>query len=132
MRGRGLRLLVGLTTLAGVDRRPGQLVGFGFVHAELARRISAAPAARWCYALVHPDGTPVQVGLIRRRPTRPWADGPIPDYQQLEVWLQLTLTDTPRRASVLAVCWFSRWVGLTGLRGSAHRWSGGPTEPAAQ
>ena len=90
VRGRGLRLLVGLATIAGLDRRPGQLLGFGFVHAELARRMSAAAAARWFYALVQPDGAPIQVGLIRHRPTRPWAEGHIPDYRHLEVWLHLT------------------------------------------
>jgi hypothetical protein len=90
VRGRGLRLMVGLGTLAGVDRRPGELLGFGFVHAELARRISAANSASWHYALVEPDGTPIAVGPIRRRPTQPWAEGPIPDHRHLEVWLQVT------------------------------------------
>lgn len=126
VRGRGLRLLVGLTTLAGVDRRPGQLVGFGFVHAELARRISAAPAARWCYALVHPDGTPIQVGLIRRRPTRPWADGPIPDYQQLEVWLQLTPDELTQLVDTPPDGWQSLIHGLA-KRITAARRCGAPT-----
>jgi hypothetical protein len=91
-----MRLLAGLATIAGLDRRPGQLLGFGFVHAELARRISATPTARWYYALVQPDGTPIQVGLIRRRPTRAWAEGHIPDYRNLEVWLQLTPDELAR------------------------------------
>jgi hypothetical protein len=96
MRGRGMRLLVGLGTLAGADRRPGELLGFGFVHAELARRISAATAASWFYALVEPDGTPIAVGPVRGRPTRPWVEGDIPDCRHLEVWLQVTRDELAR------------------------------------
>jgi hypothetical protein len=96
VRGRGVRLMVGLGTIAAADRRPGELLGFGFVHAELARRISAANSASWHYALVEPDGTPIAIGPILRRPTQPWAEGSIPDYRHLEVWLQVTPDELAR------------------------------------
>lgn len=72
------------------------MLGFGFLHAELARRVSASPTACWYYALVQPDGTPIQVGPIRHRPTGAWVDGTIPDYRHLEVWLQLTPDELTR------------------------------------
>ncbi len=90
VRGKGLRLLTGLGSIAGRDRRPGHLLGHGHLHAELARRISAAPHACWWYVLIEPDGTPLDVGPIRRRPTKPWYDGPTPGYRHVHVWLQLT------------------------------------------
>jgi hypothetical protein len=89
--GRGLRLLVGLGTVAGVDRRPGELLGSGYLHAELARRVAAAPHVSWYLALVNPDGTPIDIMPIRRRSTRGWYDGLAPSYRsQVEVWLQAT------------------------------------------
>ncbi len=89
-KGRGLRLLAGLPTIAGLDRRPGELLGWGFLHAELARHLSATPGASWWYALVEPDGTPLDVGAIRKRPTQSWTDDPNPIRANLEVWLHLT------------------------------------------
>jgi len=61
--------------------------------ADLARRVSAAPHAAWFYALVRPDGTPINVGPIRRRPTVSWHCGGTPTYDKVEVWLLLTLDD---------------------------------------
>jgi hypothetical protein len=87
---KGLCLSIGLGTVAGVDRRPGELIGRGMLHAELARRITAAPGASWCYVLTEPDGTPLHVGPIRRRPTQPWSDRPAVGYRNVEVWLQFT------------------------------------------
>ena len=43
--------------------------------------------------LTRPDGTPIQVGLIRRRPTQPWSHGESAGFRVLEVWLQLTPDD---------------------------------------
>src|SRR5690606_36268808 len=90
VRGKGLRLLTGLGTIAGVDRRASQLLGWGTVHAELARTVSSTSHASWWYVLVQPDGTPLDVGPIRRRPTQRWATGPTPNYRDVEVWLQVT------------------------------------------
>ena len=90
--GRGLRLSVGLTTIAGLDRRPGELLGVGLLHAELARRVAAAPGASWRYVITTPEGTPLDVGPIRRRPTTTttWYHGPRPTYRNVEVWLHAT------------------------------------------
>ncbi len=83
----GLRLLVRLATIAGADQRPGELIGWGPVHAELARTIAATPGASWWYVLT--DGaTPLAIGQVRARPAgvlrRRCGDrGP-------EVWLQVT------------------------------------------
>ena len=98
MRGRGLRLLTGLGTIAGLDRHTSQLLGWGPLHAELARTISSTPHASWWYVLVEADGTPLDVGPIRRRPRRPWAPGPAPHYRDVdvEIWLQVTRDDLAR------------------------------------
>jgi hypothetical protein len=88
-----LRLLAGLGTIAGLDRRPAELLGHGFVHAELARRVAAAPHAGWYFALTQPDGTPIDVGPIRRRPTLACADPPTVGASGVQVWLQLTAAE---------------------------------------
>jgi Domain of unknown function (DUF222) len=87
-RSSGLRLLVRLATLAGADQRPGDLIGSGPVHAELARAIASAPGASWWYVLKNPNGAPLAVGQVRSRP-----DDPVPGgrgYPGLQVWLQVT------------------------------------------
>ena len=84
----GLRLLVRLATLAGADRRPGDLIGSGPVHTELARAMAAAPGACWWFVLTGTDGAPLAIGKVRSRP-----DGPGPNgrsYPGLHVWLQVT------------------------------------------
>ena len=90
---RGLRLWVGLGTIAGRDRRPGELLGWSLLHAELARQVTAAPGASWWYVLTDESGQPSHVGPIRRRPTRPWWDGPATPGHNVEVWLQATATE---------------------------------------
>jgi Domain of unknown function (DUF222)/HNH endonuclease len=84
----GLRLLVGLGTLVGVDARPGELAGWGPVHAELARAIAGAPGASWWYVVTGTDGLPLAIGQVRRRPepTGELAHG-CPGAQ---VWLQVS------------------------------------------
>src|SRR5690606_1820640 len=73
---RGLRLWVGLGTIAGRDRRPAELLGWSLLHAELARPLTAAPGASWWYVLCDESGQPSHVGPIRRRPHQRWWDGP--------------------------------------------------------
>jgi hypothetical protein len=90
---RGLRLWVGLGTVAGRDRRAGELLGWSLVHAELARRIAAAPGASWWYVLGDDNEQPVQVGPIRRRPQRRWWDGEAAPCRGVEVWLQVTAAE---------------------------------------
>ncbi|MCI0686157.1 MAG: 13E12 repeat family protein, partial [Sporichthyaceae bacterium] len=74
-RGSGLRLLVRLATLAEADQRPGDLVGSGPVHAELARAMANTPGASWWYALTNPAGAPLAIGSVRSRPRGPAPGG---------------------------------------------------------
>lgn len=90
VRGRGMRLVADLGTIAGRNQSPALLLGLGAVTAEVARQVSAAPAAVWRYVLVTPDCTPLDVGVIRARPTQPWSAGAVPDHYGVEVWLQVT------------------------------------------
>ncbi len=83
----GLRLLVRLATLTGPDRRPGDLLGSGPVHAELARAMAAAPGACWWYVLTGDDGSPLAIGPVRSRPHGPTPGGR--SYRGLQVWLQV-------------------------------------------
>jgi hypothetical protein len=120
VRGRGLRLLVGLGTIAGLDRGSGDLLGCGPVHAELARRIAAAPRASWFYVLVDPDGTPLDVGPIRSRPTRPVIDDPPPGYRRVEIWLHLTRDQLTHLVNQPPLGWHRLMAGL------AHRIANSP------
>jgi hypothetical protein len=43
--------------------------------------------------LIEDDGTPLDLGSIRRRPTRAWSSGRTLNYRNCEVWLQLTRAD---------------------------------------
>jgi hypothetical protein len=83
----GLRLLVGLATLAWADARPGELIGQGPVHAELARSIAAAAGASWWYVVTGELGTPLAIGRVRSRPER--AGSPGRGQPGAQVWLQV-------------------------------------------
>ncbi len=89
-RGKGLRLLAGLATIAGCDERPAELLGFGHLLAPIARRLAASPHACWYYALTDTTGNPLAIGLLRRRPTTAYADRPTPGAGRVEAWLRLT------------------------------------------
>ena len=81
------RLLVRLATLTGADRRPGDLIGSGPAHAELARAMAAAPGTCWWYVLTGDDGAPLAIGPVRSRPHGPTPGGR--SYRGLQVWLQV-------------------------------------------
>ncbi len=83
----GLRLLVRLATLAGADQRPADVIGWGAVHAALARTMAAAPGASWWSVLTDPGGAPLAVGPVRSRPHGRAAGGR--GYPGLQVWLQV-------------------------------------------
>ncbi|MFO7549260.1 MAG: DUF222 domain-containing protein [Acidimicrobiia bacterium] len=60
---------VDLATLAELAEHPGDLAGFGPVVADIARRAARA-ADRWQYTVTDPDdGSVIDTGLTRRRPT---------------------------------------------------------------
>jgi hypothetical protein len=126
---RGLRLWVGLGTVAGRDRRPAELLGWGLVHAELARQIAAAPTAAWWYVLVDRRGRPLHVAPVRRRPTQPWWDGQPSDIDGVQVWLQLTAAELAELAAHPPPGW-ARIIGDIHHR-VTHAPSGPPTgDPA--
>ncbi len=63
----GLRLLAGLLTVMGADQRPGEMLGWGPVHAELVGDLARSLPSWWC-VLTGADGAPRAVVPIRRRP----------------------------------------------------------------
>jgi len=81
-----------LGTLAGWDRRPGELLGWGPVHAELARAIAAADTCTWWCVRTGPDGTPQAIVPLRTRPAHTTA----PPRERTaigvwgEIWIQVT------------------------------------------
>ncbi|MGH3972010.1 MAG: HNH endonuclease signature motif containing protein [Pseudonocardiaceae bacterium] len=67
--GVGVEVRVGLSTLLGRDRHPGEIPGWGPVPAEVARTVVAAQrAAEWRFALTDPAGQLLLAGITRRRP----------------------------------------------------------------
>ncbi|HEU0089226.1 MAG TPA: HNH endonuclease signature motif containing protein [Pseudonocardiaceae bacterium] len=63
----GVELRVGLCTLLGLDRHPGEIPGWGAVTAETARGLAAAQhRAEWRYAITDSDGRLVLGGITRR------------------------------------------------------------------
>ncbi len=68
----GVELRVGLSTLLGRDRHPGEIPGWGPVTAGTARTIVAAQrTGEWRYAITDPEGRLILAGISRRRPTTP-------------------------------------------------------------
>ncbi|MGH3996365.1 MAG: DUF222 domain-containing protein, partial [Pseudonocardiaceae bacterium] len=66
----GVEVRVGLSTLLGRDRHPGEIPGWGPVTAETARALAAAQhTAQWRYAITDPEGRLILAGITRRRPT---------------------------------------------------------------
>ncbi|MGQ0775288.1 MAG: DUF222 domain-containing protein [Pseudonocardiales bacterium] len=73
----GVELRVGLSTLLGLDRHPGEIPGWGAVTAETARALATIQRrAEWRYAITDPDGRLILGGITRRRPSAPESNGP--------------------------------------------------------
>ncbi|MBC3192577.1 DUF222 domain-containing protein [Pseudonocardia sp. C8] len=69
-RGVGVEVRVPLSTLLGLDQRPGEIPGWGPIPADAARRIVARQhRAQWRWVIVDTDGHLLAEGLTRRRPT---------------------------------------------------------------
>ena len=61
---------VDMTTLAGIDDKPGEIPGWGPVIADVARRIvDEQPDSEWRIVTTDDNGHPVGVVTTRRRPT---------------------------------------------------------------
>ncbi len=68
-------LTVALTTLLGLDDRPGELVGHGFVSAPVARAMATAAGSVWRRLVLDPvDGTALELSTGRYRPTLAMAE----------------------------------------------------------
>jgi hypothetical protein len=69
-RGRGgIELRVQLSTLLRADQHPGEIAGWGPVHAELARTlIPLMLRAEWRFAIVDEHGQPACAGITQARP----------------------------------------------------------------
>ncbi|MEP6629064.1 MAG: DUF222 domain-containing protein [Lapillicoccus sp.] len=68
-------LTVALTTLLGLDDRPGELVGHGFVSAAVARAMATAAGSVWRRLVLDPvDGTALELSTGRYRPTPAMAE----------------------------------------------------------
>lgn len=70
-RGRGgVELRVRLSTLLGLDRCPGEIAGWGPVHADLARDMALGlQPGQWRFAIVDEHGRLLTPGITRARPT---------------------------------------------------------------
>jgi hypothetical protein len=63
-------ITVDLSTLAGLDDKPGEIPGWGPVIADIARQVAQEQDdAQWRYTITDPDGQMVSNGTTRRRPT---------------------------------------------------------------
>ncbi len=66
----GIELRVRLSTLLGRDQYPGEIAGWGSVHAELARDLIPTLArGQWRYAIADPHGHLLHAGITPARPT---------------------------------------------------------------
>jgi hypothetical protein len=65
-----MELRVRLSTLLGRDEYPGELAGWGPVHAELARDLATTLArGQWRFAITDEQGQLLHCGITRARPT---------------------------------------------------------------
>ncbi|MGH3965109.1 MAG: DUF222 domain-containing protein [Pseudonocardiaceae bacterium] len=75
----GVELRVGLSTLLGRDRHPGEIPGWGPVTAETARTIVATQrTGEWRYAITDAQGQLILAGITRRHPVVPEDEVAVP------------------------------------------------------
>lgn len=69
--GRGMiDLHVDLRTLASLSESPGDLAGFGPIHADIARQVAVEQReSEWRFTVTDDSGAVVHTGITRRRPT---------------------------------------------------------------
>ena len=111
----GVEIRIGLATLLGLDRRPGEIPGLGAVLPGIARRIVTAQhrGAEWRFAVVDEQGYLILAGVTRRRPRLPRdmqpgrVRGGIVELQVTEA--ELVRLDSPPAESAAAT---SAWADL--------------------
>jgi hypothetical protein len=110
----GVELRVGLSTLLGRDRHPGEVAGWGPVTAEVARTVMIAQrAAEWRYALTDAAGQLLLAGITRRRPhstTREDTAGELPPCRGGIVELHLPAALLTELAADLDAC--GEWAAV--------------------
>ncbi|MGH3913741.1 MAG: DUF222 domain-containing protein [Pseudonocardiaceae bacterium] len=109
----GVELRVGVGTLLGRNRHPGEVPGWGPVTAETARGIAAAQwAAEWRFAITDPDGRLILAGITRRRPATMPEDEPEagPPCRDGIVELHLPATLLAELAADLGAC--GNWAAV--------------------
>ncbi|MGH3913506.1 MAG: DUF222 domain-containing protein [Pseudonocardiaceae bacterium] len=88
--GAGMELRVRLSTLLGHDEYPGELAGWGPVHAELARDLaSSLTGGQWRYAITDQHGQLLHSGITPARPTG-WAPRSARSRQIVELQIPAT------------------------------------------
>jgi hypothetical protein len=110
----GVEVRVGLSTLLGRDRHPGEVAGWGPVTAEVARTLVATQrGAQWRYALTDPAGQLLLAGITRRRPhhtTPETTDRGVPPGRGGIVELHLPATLLTELAADLGAC--GEWAAV--------------------
>ncbi|MGH3693205.1 MAG: HNH endonuclease signature motif containing protein [Pseudonocardiaceae bacterium] len=107
----GVELRVGLSTLLGQDRHPGEVAGWGPVTAEVSCGIvTAQRAAEWRFALTDPAGQLLLAGITRRRPPGTAPAGELPPCRGGIVELQLPAALLTEFAANLDAC--GEWAGV--------------------
>lgn len=104
-RRRGIEIRAALSTLLGLDDRPGEIPGLGPVLAAQVRgRVATQTAAHWRFAVVDAAGRLRSEGYLRRRPTGADRDGPPGGIVEIQIDEDLLarLADEPERAGVWA------------------------------
>jgi hypothetical protein len=118
---------VRLSTVLGRDRHPGELAGFGPVHAELAcHLVEAHTGGRWRYVLTDEDGQLRHTGPLRRRPTGTGHGGRGVVEIQVPAALLAEVAKLPRAE-------LGRWAEVIGeIQTRADLSHGGRREPAGR
>ena len=95
-RDRGVEVRVKLSTLLGYDQHPGDLAGWGPIHADLARTLVARhTGGTWRYVTTTSDGHLDHTGVLRRRPTGMPRTGHGTVEIQIDPATMATLADLP-------------------------------------
>lgn len=101
-----IEVRVRLSTLLDMDELPGEVAGWGPVHAGLARDLTRISAGgQWRFALTGPDGQLLHAGITRRRP-RGWLRNRSAGIVELQVPIEL-LNGIAEKPDLLG-----DWVGV--------------------
>ena len=69
--GPSVQVTIAASTLLGLDDQPGELAGHGPIPSSLARAVAADPTGTWRRLITDDQGTLIDYGRRRYRPTKP-------------------------------------------------------------